>query len=172
MDRYKTFETERLILRPCFVEDAAFIFELVNSPKWLKYIGDRNIKSHHEAQEHIKAKMYPQLQRLGFGNYTVIRKPDGAKMGTCGLHDRDVVEGIDIGFAFLPEFEGYGYAHEAADRLIRAAIEDFKISEITAITLPINYASQKLLEKIGLQFEKIIRLPKDTEDLMFYRLRS
>lgn len=106
MNTFKTFETERLFLRPVFVEDAAFIFQLANSPKWLKYIGDQNIQSINDAEEHIKEKMYPQLKQLGFGNYAVIRKKDGVKMGTCGLKNRDGIEGVDIGFAFLPAYEG------------------------------------------------------------------
>jgi RimJ/RimL family protein N-acetyltransferase len=171
MNNFKTFETERLFLRPCLVEDAAFIYELVNSPNWLKYIGDRNIKSHNDAEKHIKAKMYSQIERLGFGNYTVIRKKDGAKMGTCGLHDRDGLKGIDIGFAFLPEYEGKGYAFEAAERLKIAAFEDFLLDEIIAITLPDNLPSKKLLEKIGLSFSQMIKLPNDSTDLMLYRLK-
>ncbi|WP_346859713.1 GNAT family N-acetyltransferase [uncultured Draconibacterium sp.] len=168
--RYKTFETERLFIRPCMVDDAEFIFKLLNSESWLKFIGDRNVKSVEEACKYIKEKMYPQLKRLGFGNYMVIRKSDDVKLGTCGLNDRVGLEGIDIGFAFLPEFEGKGYAFEAADKIKTAGFELFSLVEINAITLPANKNSRKLLEKIGLRFEKYITLPNDTEELMFYRL--
>ena len=83
MSAYKTFETERLILKPTSEDDADFILELFNTPKWLKYIGDRNVKSVEQAKEYINAKMVIQLERLGFGNYTVIRKSDHAKLGMC-----------------------------------------------------------------------------------------
>jgi len=170
-EKYHTFETERLILRPCTTDDAAFILELLNCSTWLKYIGDRNVKTLKEAACYIKEKMYPQLQKLGFGNYTVIRKDDGKKMGTCGLHDRKGLAGIDIGFAFLPPYVNHGYAFEAAKEIKEQGINLFLLKEINAITLPNNKSSQKLLEKLGLRFEKMIKLPNDNEELMFYSLK-
>ena len=110
--KYKTFETERLIIRPTSEEDAHFIFQLLNSPKWLEYIGDRNIKSIEEAKEYIRKKMTPQLIKLGYSNYTIISKKDQQKIGTCGLYDREGLDGIDIGFAFLPNYEGKGFGFE------------------------------------------------------------
>lgn len=170
--KYRFFETERLLIRPCAVEDAEFIYELLNCNTWLKYIGDRNVKSAKEAEVYIKEKMHQQLKRLGFGNYTVIRNTDGAKIGTCGLHDREELEGVDIGFAFLPNFEKQGYAFEAANELIKQGFNLFHLKQINAITLPINKSSRKLLEKLGLQFEKMINLPNDKEKLMFYSLSA
>ena len=73
------FETDRLLLRPTLVEDAEFILRLMNTPKWLKYIGDRQVRSVPDAEKYIKTKMQPQLDRLGFSNYTVIRKSDQKK---------------------------------------------------------------------------------------------
>lgn len=165
---YKTFETERLLLKPCVEEDAAFIYKLLNCESWLKNIGDRDVKSVEEAGAYIRTKMYPQLKKLGFGNYTVIRKSDGAKIGTCGLHDRKGLEGVDIGFAFLAEYEKQGYGFESANELKKQGFELFALKQINAITLPSNIASQKLLEKLGLQFIKMITLPNDNEELMFY----
>lgn len=100
MSQYRIFETERLILKPTSEEDAAFIFELLNTPKWIKYIGDRNIKTIENARDYIEAKILPQLKRLGYSNYTLISKLDNCKIGTCGLYDRDGLIGVDIGFAF------------------------------------------------------------------------
>ncbi|MCY1722888.1 GNAT family N-acetyltransferase [Prolixibacteraceae bacterium Z1-6] len=170
--RYHTFETERLFIRPCVLDDAEFIFKLLNCESWLKYIGNRNVKSVEEACNYIKTKMYPQLKRLGFGNYTVIRKSDNTKLGTCGLNDREGLEGIDIGFAFLPQYEGQGYAFESAQKLKTAGFDLFLLTEITGITRPDNLPSRKLLEKIGLHFDKCILLPNDQEKLMFYRLEN
>lgn len=169
---YQTFETPRLILRPCEENDYRFIYQLLNSEKWLQFIGDRGVYSEKEARKYIREKMYPQLKKEGYGNYIVLRKTDNAKMGTCGLFDRDGLEGIDIGFAFLPEFEGQGYAFEAAERLKKAGIEDFKIKNITAITAKYNLRSQRLLEKLGMRFSKHVTLPNDTEEIMFYRLKA
>ncbi|MBN2236175.1 MAG: GNAT family N-acetyltransferase, partial [Bacteroidales bacterium] len=138
MKKFKTFETERLLIRPTSVEDAEFIFELVNSPKWLQYIGDQNVKTIESAVEYIHLKITPQLNRLGYSNYTIIRKSDQTKIGTCGLYDRDGLEGIDIGFAFLPNFENQGYAFEATNKLKEAAIQEFGLQEINAITTKDN----------------------------------
>lgn len=164
--------TERLILRPTSEEDAEFIFELLNSPKWLKYIGDRNIKSVESAKEYIKTKMLPQLKRLGFSNYTLIRRSDNIKIGTCGLYDREGLEGIDIGFAFLPEYEKKGYAFESANKLKNVAFDEFGINEIIAITTKDNISSQKLLEKLGLKLNGTTKLPNDDEELLFYKIKN
>jgi [ribosomal protein S5]-alanine N-acetyltransferase len=162
------FETERLLLKPASVEDAAFVFELLNTPKWLQYIGDRNVNSIEDAEAYIKNRMLPQFERLGYGNYIVIRKSDNIKIGSCGLYDREGLQGIDIGFAFLPEYEGKGYAYEAATTILDAGVHIFEIKKINAITLPSNFSSQKLLEKLGLKYIELIKIPNDDEELMYY----
>ena len=166
---YKTFETERLILKPTLEEDAQLIFELLNTPKWKKYIGERNVNSVEEGRIYIINRMKPQLERLGFGNYTVIRKSDNAKMGTCGLYDRVGLEGVDIGFAFLPDYEKKGYAYEASVKIKQVAFDDFGITSIGGITTKDNLASQKLLEKLGFQLAGTVRLPNDDEELLHYK---
>lgn len=166
---YKSFETDRLILRPTEESDADYILEVMNTPKWIKNIGDRKVHSREDAIKYIRERMLPQLERLGYSNYTVIRKSDGVKMGSCGLYDREGLEGIDIGFAFLPAFEKKGYAYEASSRIMEAAIEDFGIELIKAITIPSNTASQKLLEKLGLEFQKRFYMEGDSEELMLYQ---
>lgn len=169
MTIYKTFETERLLIRPVEEEDAEFVLELLNTPKFLELIGDREVRDIDQAKQYIRKKMLPQLYRLGFGNYAVVRKTDGVLLGTCGLHDREGLEGVDIGFAFLPQHEGKGYAYESAVRLKQAALEDFGIKQILGITSKANLASQKLLLKLGLQFERTITLPKEEEEILLYR---
>ncbi len=166
---YKTYDTERLHLRPTALHDAHFVYELLNSPKWIQNIGDRNVKSIDMAREYINVKMMPQLKRLGFGNFTVIRKSDGVKMGSCGLYDREGLTGVDIGFAFLPQYEKKGYAFEAASQVMHAAIHDFNLTDIKGITSKENIASQNLLKKIGLSFEKMITLPDDDDEIMLFR---
>ncbi len=165
---YKSFETDRLHLRPTEVDDAAFILSLLNTPKWIKYIGERNVKTKEAAIKYIKNKMLSQLHKLGYGNYTIIRKDDLAKVGTCGLFDRDGLEGIDIGYALLPEYEKLGYAYEASLAIREASVVDFGINHLRAITTKDNITSQKLLEKLQFQYSKIINIPNDPADLMLY----
>ncbi len=171
IQNHKIFETERLTIRPTALEDATFIFELFNSPKWLQFIGDRKIRSVENAKNYISNRMHPQLKKLGFSNYTVIRKSDNLKIGTCGLYDREGLNGIDIGFAFLPEFEKQGFAFEATSVILKAAKDDFDIEELNAITLEKNTGSRKLLEKLGFDFKERIRIPDDPEELFLYHLK-
>ena len=165
------YETERLIFRPTTVEDAAFIHELMNSKGWLEFIGDRGIKTVEDAKNYILEKMRPQQERLGYSNNTVIRKSDGAKIGSCGLYDREGLEGVDIGFSFLPQYGKKGYAYESAMKVKELALNEFGLTQISAITTTANVNSQKLIKKLGLRFVKMIRLPKDEEELMFYQLK-
>lgn len=168
---FQVFETERLILKPTLEEDAELILALLNTPKFIKYVGDRNVRTVDEAKAYIKKKMIPQLERLGFGNFTLIEKSKNAKIGTCGLYDREGMEGFDIGFALLPDYEGLGFGFESANKLIQVAFEEFKINEISGITTKDNIASQKLLEKLGLELKGTINLPDDDEELLLYVLK-
>ena len=167
---YKCFETERLIIRPTIEEDAEFVLELLNSPKWIEYIGDREVRTLDAAKAYIQERMISQLKRLGFSNYTLIRKSDNHKIGACGLYDRPGFEGVDIGFALLPAYERKGYAYEAANRIKQAAFEDFKFEKISGITSKRNLASQKLLEKLGLVFVRESIFPEGEEEIFVYEI--
>ncbi|MCU4163771.1 GNAT family N-acetyltransferase [Carboxylicivirga caseinilyticus] len=169
---YKTFETERLILRPISENDSELILELYNTPKFIKYIGDRNVRTVEDAKQYIREKMIPQLQRLGYSNYVLIRKEDNQKIGTCGLFDREGLEGIDIGFAFLPEYEKMGFAFEASAKLKEVAFNEFDIKTISAITAKDNFSSQKLIEKLGLRLIGTTKLPNDDEELLVYKIEK
>jgi len=170
--KYKSFETERLFIRPTSENDSEFIFKLLNTPKWLKYIGDRNVKTIENAKQYIKEKMTPQLERLGYSNYTLTTKRDKQKIGTCGLYDREGLKGIDIGFAFLPEFERKGFAYESSNKLKEVAFSEFGIKTISAITAKNNISSQKLIEKLGLKLIGTTKIPNDDseEELLLYRI--
>lgn len=168
MENYFSFETERLSIVPVSDSDAEFIYELLNTPKWIKYIGDRGVKSADDAREYIAHKMQPQLKRLGYSSYVVSRKIDRVKIGICGLYDREGLEGIDIGFAFLPEYENCGYAYESAVKVMDAAKKLFGLSKVRAITMSQNLESQRLLERLGLKFIKFTRVMPGADELMLY----
>ena len=110
----QVLETDRLILRQLSIEDDAFILELVNDPLWLRFIGDRGVRTLDEARNYILKGPVAMYERAGFGLYLVERKIDGVPMGICGLIKRDVLDDVDLGFAFLPEYRGQGYATESA----------------------------------------------------------
>ncbi|WCC45929.1 GNAT family N-acetyltransferase [Tenacibaculum finnmarkense] len=125
-----------------------------------------------DAEKYIKKKMLPQLDTHGYSTYSLIRKSDGTKVGTCGLYDRDGLEGIDIGFGLLPKYEGLGYAYEGASILIKAGIEEFKIKKIQGITSKENISSQQLLVKLGLKIVGTTTLPYENEELFLYEMKK
>lgn len=149
-------ETERLELYTISPADAPFIYRLLNDPDWLRFIGDRNIKNPEDAKRYIEQKMMPSYQAYGFGFYLVKLHETDTSIGVCGLVKRAFMEHVDIGFAFLPEFRGNGYAFEAASAVLDYGKNELEINPIVAITAPENARSIKLLEKLGLKFSKII----------------
>lgn len=165
---YKQFETARLRLNPTTIDDSEFVLQVMNTPKWIQYIGDRNVHTIQDAEEYINHKMTPLLEKAGYSNYTMTIKSDGTKIGSCGLYDREGIDGVDIGFALLPEYEGQGYGYEAALKILEAARDIFHLRKLLGITVPENKASQKLLEKLGLVH--IETLDWDGEDLMLYQI--
>lgn len=161
--------TQRLVLRHMTEADAAFIFELLNEPSFLKYIGDRGVHTLDDARAYIVKGAVAMYERHGFGLYTVELKGDGTPVGICGLLKRDTLENVDIGFAFLARFWSRGYALEAATATIIHGREDLGIGTIVAITSPENQASIKLLGKLGFTFDRMIRLPGENADTTLFR---
>lgn len=161
-------ETDRLRLRTLTLEDTTFIIELLNSPGWLQFIGDRNVKTEIQAKNYLQDGPFKSYAENGFGLWLVEKKEDNQPMGMCGFLKRDYLETPDIGFAFLPYFNGKGYAYEMASATLVYAKHQLKVSKISAITLPDNEKSIRLLEKIGLKFIKTIYLAPDKEELLLY----
>jgi len=143
-------ETERLLLREYNLNDVPFIFKLMNSEGWLKNIGDRNIKTHEDAEAYMQKNYLGSYEKQGFGPYLVTLKEDGTPIGSSGLYKRDNLDFPDVGFAFLSEFANKGYAYESAQAVMDYASEKLKLQTIVGITLPENTSSIKLLKKLGL----------------------
>ncbi|KUJ51727.1 GNAT family N-acetyltransferase [Chryseobacterium sp. JAH] len=164
----KFYETERLIIRPMSLEDADLILELYNMPNFIKFIGNRNINSLEDAENYIKAKFLPQFEKVGFGNYLIALKEGSVKIGGVGIFEREGLDIVDIGFSVLERFEGKGYMFEAAQKVKSIGMDDFGLNKISAITTKDNFSSQKLIERLGLKFQKYVTLPNETEELMYY----
>ncbi len=162
-------QTDRLILRRLTADDAPFILELVNDPDWLRFIGDRGVRTLDDAREYIRKGPVTSYSQNGFGLYAIQPKEGGSPIGICGLVKRDFLEDVDIGFALLPAFRGKGFAREAARATLTYARQVVGLDRIVAITSRDNEASGRLLEDIGLRFEKMIRISSDTpEDVRLY----
>ena len=162
-------ETERLIIAKVTKEDAPFFLELMNTPHWLKYIGDRNVKTIEAAEENLKNGILKSYKERGFGFYKLLLKAENNKViGTVGLIKRKELEHVDIGFGFLPQYEGKGYGYESSVEIIQLAQCKFNLKKITAITNPVNKNSIKLLEKLGLTLEKRINPFEDGKELLLF----
>jgi RimJ/RimL family protein N-acetyltransferase len=164
----RVLETERLILRRMTADDAAFILKLVNEPSFLHFIGDKGVRNHEDAVRYIQTGPMANYERFGFGQYLVELKEDRVPIGMCGLTKKDSLLDADIGFSFLPAFWSMGYAFEAAAAVKAYAKDVLEISRLVAVTNPDNQSSIKLIEKLGLRFERLIRLSEDASELKLF----
>ena len=168
---YQKFESERLILRPIQSEDAPFLFTLMNTPKFLKYIGDRKILNEGDARAYILNKLTPVFQRYGFGTYVMLKKDVNQAIGTCGFYDREGIEGLDIGYALMPAHERQGYTFEAVELLLQKGRDTFQLPCISAVTDPDNTASKALLLKSGFRQIGRIQVPGFIEESDFFEIK-
>ncbi len=150
------------------VEDDRFVLELLNSPSWLKFIGERDVHTHEAAREYLLTKVIPDYENFGFGFYIMDRIKDRVAIGNCGLTHREGMNHVDIGYSLLDRFTGHGYAFEAAQAILNYGFKVHSLSHISAITTTNNHRSIHLLNKLGLDYQKMISLPGDDEELMLF----
>jgi len=146
--------------------NAPFILELLNTPQYIQFIGDKNVHSIKDAEINIQERIDSYVTN-GFGLWLATLKESGVPIGTCGLIKRDTLEHVDIGFAFHPNHFNKGYAYEAAEACLRYGYEKLGLSKVVGITDGDNQSSIKLLEKLGLQFEKEIEMPNSDKVQLF-----
>lgn len=158
--------SSRLILRELIVTDAPFILELLNDGDFYRYIGDRGIRTLAQAQEYIQQGPAVSYARHGHGLYLVERQEDGASLGICGLIKRDTLAQVDIGYAFLPQYRGQGYAIEAAQAALADGKSRLGIGQVVAIVTPGNERSIGLLAKLGLVRRRLVKLGEDSDECL------
>lgn len=164
-------QTERLRIERLTSEDAAFILELTNTPGWLRFIGDRGVHDISTAGTYLSNGPLSSYQQHGHGLYRVSLQETGLPIGMCGLLQRPGFEHPDIGFAFLPEYTGNGYALEAASAILQFEEQSLRLSCVLAITLPENERSIRLLEKLGLTYRRMITEAPGKPSLMLFEKR-
>lgn len=159
-------ETARLRLTDLAPADSDFILELVNSPGWLAFIGDRNIRTKEDAEVYIA-----KINANDKTRYWVVRlKEQSGPVGVVTLIQRDYLDHPDIGFAFLPEHSKNGYAFEAASAVLENRVSSNLYPEILATTVKDNDRSIRLLEKLGLAFKQ--EIIHEGEPLLLYSIPS
>ena len=152
-------ETARLRLRTATLDDTAFYRALVNDPGFIEHIGDRGIRTLDEAHQALLTGPIAMQEERGHSLYVVELKESGVAdpIGMCGLIKRDTLEDVDIGYAYLPAGRGQGYAFEAAAAVLAYA-PALGLERVVAITSPANLASNGLLRKLGMRFERFAQL--------------
>jgi RimJ/RimL family protein N-acetyltransferase len=144
----------------------------LNSPKFIKYIGDRGVRCVEDARGFIESRYRQSYRDHGFGLYTVELKGTAQPVGICGFVRRDTLPAPDIGFAFLPEHEGKGYGFESASAAMNYGLKKLHFTKVLAITTPDNEASGRLLEKLGFEFERLIESGDETLKLFSYESKD
>jgi RimJ/RimL family protein N-acetyltransferase len=161
-------ETERLSLSHLVPEDAEFVLELLNQPSFIRYIGDKGVRTLDDARRYIADGPARSYKVNGFGLNLVRLKASNTPIGICGVLKRDTLPDPDIGFAFLPSYWNQGYALESAAAVMTHAQETLGLGRILAITSPDNEASEKLLGKIGLRFCRLTKLAEDANEVKLF----
>jgi RimJ/RimL family protein N-acetyltransferase len=161
-------ETERLILRELTTDDAPFILELLNDPSFIRYIGDKGVKCIEDARRYILTVPVESYNQNGYGLYLVKLKDGERSIGICGLVKRPALPDVDIGFAFLPLYRSKGYAYEAAVAVLVYGKESLGLKRVLGITLPENSSSIKVLRKIGLRYDRMVRLTDEEQEVMLF----
>jgi len=149
--------TNRLLIEPLTLNDSDFILELVNTDGWIKFIGNRNVTLKTEATAYIQKI----IDSPNTAYWVVKVKDNQITIGIITLIKRDYLEHHDIGFAFLPRFANNGYAYEATNTVLNNVIRSYNLRYILATTVPENKNSIRLLEKLGLHFEREIKSNKE-----------
>jgi ribosomal-protein-alanine N-acetyltransferase len=161
-------ETPRLSLRRFEFADAPFVVTLLNQPSFIANIGDRGVRSIEDAHRYLREGPMAMYEKHGFGLWQVLRNSDGAPLGMCGLLKRDNLPDVDIGYAFLPEYWGAGFALEAAEATVRHGALKFGLKRVIAVVSQGNTASMRVLEKLGLQYERMFAMRPDEPEVRLY----
>ncbi len=161
-------ETERVRLRRLTDDDAPFILELLNDPAWLRYIGDRGVRTPDDARNYIQKGAIASYEKYGFGLWLAELKAGGTPIGICGLLRRETLPDVDLGFALLPAFRGQGYTLEAGRATLAHGRTILGLKRIVAVTAPGNEDSIRVLERLGLRFERMVRLTPEAAELKLF----
>ena len=164
-------QTSRTNIRKIELTDAPFFVDLMNSPPFLHYIGDRNVRDEAGAAKYLSNGMLKSYEQFGYGYY-VVRTLDEKPIGICGFLKKSFLDNVDFGFAFLPEYQGQGFGYEAGQATLQYGIRKYAFRALDAVTVPANRPSIGLLEKLGFAFQSKTIQPETQEQLSIYRWKA
>ncbi len=148
--------------------DAPFMLELVNERAFIEHIGDRGVRTLADASAYIEVRYTKSYRDLNYGLYLVEIRATGVPIGVCGLVKREELNHPDIGFAYLEKFRAQGFGYEAASAVLGFARETLGLSRIHGVTSKTNRISVRLLEKLGLRYERSISLSGYADDSLLF----
>lgn len=154
------------------LDDGTFFLRLLNEPSFLRFIGDRGVRTLEDAERYIAERLIESYVRNGFGLWVVERKHTPGPIGICGLVKRDALPDPDIGFAFLPEYWSNGFAYESAAGVRDYAFTTLRLPRLLAVANADNVASIALLEKLGLVFARPLDLATNAAPVRLFELES
>jgi len=161
-------ETARLSLRRFELDDAPFVVELLNQPSFIQNIGDRGVRNVDDARRYLRDGPMAMYEQHGFGLWRASRRSDGVFVGMCGLLKRDILPDVDVGYAFLPEHWGQGFAFEAANATVEHGARKFGLTRIIGVVSDHNAASIRVLEKLGMRFERMYPMHPGEPEVRLY----
>lgn len=164
--------TDRLLLRTWTLADAPFILDLLNTDGWLRFIGDRNIRTLEDAENYLKTVLIKGFETNGFGFWCMQDRESGLPVGMAGFVQREWLPGIDLGFALHPDYTGKGYAFEACEALMKKVNGRQGFETIFAITNRDNERSMLLLKRLGFRFLETILPPNEPETLNLFECKA
>ena len=160
-------ETSRLTLRRLLFDDAPFLVDLLNQPSFIENIGDRGVRTIEDAHRYLREGPMAMYDRFGFGLWHTALK-SGEPLGMCGLLKRDNLPDVDVGFAFLPQFWGRGFAYEAAAATLRHGAQKFGLTRVVGVVSEGNAGSIRVLEKLGMGFERMVSMREEEPPIRLY----
>lgn len=149
---HKILETDRLLLRELEPADAAEFFNLNQNPDVIRYTGDEPFGDIAAARAFLEN--YKDYQQHGYGRWAVIEKTTDTFTGWCGLKYDPTRDETDIGFRFFEHFWNRGFATESALACLNYGFRTLRLENIVGRVMQENTASIRVLEKIGLAFER------------------
>ena len=167
---HNLFETANLSVREFNLDDSDFIYDLVNTDGWKRFIGDRNVSDREGALNYIKTALLDSYTKNGYGGWCVSIKETNEPIGMCGLFPRDFLEYPELGFAFMPHVQGRGFAYESARGAINYIRGNYTLKGLSATTKLDNTRSQNLLDRLGFTQLPNITIPGKTEESTLFKL--
>ena len=165
-------ETGRLSIRRFELGDAEYILRQLNESSFKRNISDKQVRDIADAEKYLLDVPLASYEKHGFGLYLVVLKDQQIPIGMCGLVKRDELDYPDLGYAFLPDFWGQGYAFEASQAVLSNAVRIHRLDNILGLVLPHNHGSERLLVKLGFAFDSTIEIAGNTNNLYLYRSRD